>query len=722
MFGVPQGSPLASDTFAHCIHPDDREYVFSHWALALKGEPYDLEHRIVVDGKVRWVREVAEVTFAADGTPLEGLGTVLDITELKRTQDMLRYSEAFNVSVFDSIIESVAVLNEKGIILAVNAPWHGFAKENGAQNLIGRFVGQDYLRICADAARPPCSVDEATVATSVAEGICAVLEGVQTRFEMEYPCHSPQAQRWFSVRVSPLYGSRPGAVVAHLDITARKLAEIQHRLSEERYRKQFSDNSAVMLMLDPVDGRIIDANVAAVAFYGYSHSQLMAMRITDINPISVQAAKANMESVQPAQGSHFEFQHRLADGSLRDVEAFSSQIMLEDRNILHVIVHDISERKRAQEALGESEQRYRLLFDMSADAIMLTSPDGRIFDANPAACHMFQRSQAEICQLGRNAVVDISDPQLARAIEVRRITGSFAGENVFMRKDASKFIGEVSTALFTDKDGNARTSMIIRDISERKRIETALLDSERRMSAVFQASPIGILISKVADGAILDLNDATLQQFGYARDEVIGKRTTADLAAYVKPAQRDELVHQLREYGRVHQFPIEYSTRRGEQIVMEVSAQILELQSQTCMLAMMVDVTARHSAEALIHEQALHDSLTQLPNRRLLANRLRQAMVAAKRSGYYCALTYIDLDNFKPLNDLHGHDVGDLLLIEVSVRLKSCVREMDTVSRVGGDEFVVMISELDQDLGESTRQAAAVAEKVGSLGKSVGSS
>jgi diguanylate cyclase (GGDEF)-like protein len=109
---------------------------------------------------------------------------------------------------------------------------------------------------------------------------------------------------------------------------------------------------------------------------------------------------------------------------------------------------------------------------------------------------------------------------------------------------------------------------------------------------------------------------------------------------------------------------------------------------------------------------AFHDSLTQLPNRRLLNDRLQQAMAANRRSGCYGALLFLDLDNFKPLNDAHGHNVGDLLLIEVADRLKACVREMDTVARFGGDEFVVMLSELVTDRAESTVQARNVAEKI----------
>ena len=124
------------------------------------------------------------------------------------------------------------------------------------------------------------------------------------------------------------------------------------------------------------------------------------------------------------------------------------------------------------------------------------------------------------------------------------------------------------------------------------------------------------------------------------------------------------------------------------------------------------DITERRQMEEAIHQLAFHDALTQLPNRRLLDDRLNQAMAASARSGCYGALMFLDLDNFKLLNDTHGHVVGDLLLIEAASRLKACVRGADTVARFGGDEFVVMISELDGDHAASLVQARIVADKI----------
>lgn len=124
------------------------------------------------------------------------------------------------------------------------------------------------------------------------------------------------------------------------------------------------------------------------------------------------------------------------------------------------------------------------------------------------------------------------------------------------------------------------------------------------------------------------------------------------------------------------------------------------------------DITERKRADEVIQQLAYHDTLTQLPNRRLLKDRLQQAMTASSRNQNYGALMFLDLDNFKPLNDTNGHEAGDLLLIEAARRLKTCVRDMDTVARFGGDEFIVMISELATDKEHALAQTQTIAEKI----------
>ena len=132
---------------------------------------------------------------------------------------------------------------------------------------------------------------------------------------------------------------------------------------------------------------------------------------------------------------------------------------------------DRFETKQAKKELQVSEEKYRSLFDNSIDAILLTTPDGRILAANPAACRMFQRSEEEICRIGRAGLMDLTDPRLTAALEERVRTGKFKGELTFISKDGTSFLGEVSSVIFRDHDGQLKTSMIIRDMSEKRKRE-----------------------------------------------------------------------------------------------------------------------------------------------------------------------------------------------------------------------------------------------------------
>ncbi|HAU57632.1 MAG TPA: hypothetical protein DCW87_08800, partial [Comamonadaceae bacterium] len=276
------------------------------------------------------------------------------------------------------------------------------------------------------------------------------------------------------------------------------------------------------------------------------------------------------------------------------------------------------------------------------------------------------------------------------------------------RRDGEPFWFDATVSPVLDGQGEATHRVVVlRDITENRRIE-----QEMRIAATAFESLHGMIVTD-ANGIILRVNRAFTRMTGYSPDEVIGhtpamfKSGRHDAEFYVRLwqslADRGAWFGEIwdrRKNGEVYPLLQSISAVRGD------DGQV------THYVAAFSDISERKEAEEKIRHLAFYDPLTRLPNRRLLLDRLQQAMVLGERTGNHGALLFIDLDQFKSLNDTLGHDVGDLLLIEVARRLQDAIRASDTAARLGGDEFVVMLEELSEDATEAAEQARLVGEKV----------
>lgn len=254
-----------------------------------------------------------------------------------------------------------------------------------------------------------------------------------------------------------------------------------------------------------------------------------------------------------------------------------------------------------------------------------------------------------------------------------------------------------------------------REINDRQQkleiLNSKLAESEAHLKLAQHVGKMGSWHFDIPESK-LTWSEEIYRMFGEPLDKTISFEV---FTSHIHP---DDLAAVLSTWDRALQgapYDIEHRVRvrDGVRWVNEV-AEVTFSPSGTPLFAMgtVQDITERKQMEEQIRNLAFYDTLTQLPNRRLLNDRLDHAMSASKRSGHYGALMFLDLDNFKPLNDLYGHAVGDSLLIEVARRISGCVRAVDTVARFGGDEFVVILNELDVDKAASTAQASIVAEKI----------
>jgi diguanylate cyclase (GGDEF)-like protein/PAS domain S-box-containing protein len=671
----------------------------------------------------------------------------------------------------------------------------------------------------------------------------------------------------------------------NLDITERKGVEDALRASEQRLRQFVESNASVMMLLDPDSGKIEDANPAAEAYYGYSREQLLAMRISDINPMAPELIAAERQHALHEQRRYFLFQHRLASGVLRDVEVYSNPIQSQGRTLLLSIVHDITERKLAEQALRLSEEKHRQLIESSHDIIYTLDAQGVFTFVSYAWTEMLGHRQDQV--LGHaftpfvhpddlatclaalqdlfktgerqsnieyrvthldgswrwhssNAVAmkdrtgavigfegnakDITEQKLVQKLEQfrRQTLELLAGDaplehilkalvlgvqevkpaticSVLLLSSDGKHlsqgaapdlpdfynaaidgietglgVGSCGTAAFTgervivediqthpywvpykelaaqaglgacwsqpiraaggqvlgtfaiyhrqphapdaDDIGLIEQSASLASIAiEKRRSADALRVSEQRLALAVSGSQEGIWDLDLLTGELYH-SPGMAQMLGYTAEELPAQRKAWD--AITNPDDADNFHHEMGRHFKNpdHAFDVLVRLRHKDgswRWVQSRGQATRNAQGRAVRFTgTQFDVTERKRLEEQVRQLAYFDALTGLPNRRLLNDRLSQAMAASKRSGLYGALMFLDLDNFKPLNDTLGHGVGDLLLIEVAKRLSACVREVDTVGRIGGDEFVVMLSELDADKARSTEQAAAVAEKI----------
>ncbi|MBD9358203.1 EAL domain-containing protein [Methylomonas albis] len=237
-------------------------------------------------------------------------------------------------------------------------------------------------------------------------------------------------------------------------------------------------------------------------------------------------------------------------------------------------------------------------------------------------------------------------------------------------------------------------------------------ENELRIAATTFQSHEAIIVTD-ADGAILRVNNAFNKITGYSADEVIGRQPDFLSSAHQAPGFIQALINALT---RDNQWQGEVLNRRKNGDVFPEWLTVTGVRDEQGLLlnyvAIFSDISEKKAAEREIHELAFYDPLTSLPNRRLLLDRLKQEIAAAKRQSYYGSLFFLDLDHFKTLNDSRGHQVGDELLIQVAQRLKSLIRDEDTACRLGGDEFIVMVPGRYSQLSQATSHAAMLAEKI----------
>ncbi|ABQ26461.1 PAS domain S-box protein [Geotalea uraniireducens] len=419
---------------------------------------------------------------------------------------------------------------------------------------------------------------------------------------------------WADVIITALHdenGNLRGFSIVTRDNTERKKTEDALRFSEERYRALFRDNPTMIVTLD-TKWKMLSVNPFCASQLGYTTNELEGQSV--LNLFHEDDRPAVTEQLQmclrnPDQVYHWQFRKIRKDGSLLWVEE-TAQAVYDLGGALNVLVvsQDITERKRAEEEQEQLLVQLDAVLNSINEGVIISDLEGNVLTMNPSALaiheyenveqvrrqlHLYQET-FELSDLDGHPVPFEQWPQ-ARALRGER----FADYEVSVRrKDTDKsWIGSYSGTPVQTKSGDIILSVVtLRDITERKRVEEALRESENKFSKVFQTTPSILVITSLADGRYLEVNEAFERVMGYRRDEVIG-RTSMELHIWQNPEDRAIVLRMLAEGKKVHDMEIGLRNKSGTILVGLYSTEIIEIGAEQCLLNVLNDITARKKAE-----------------------------------------------------------------------------------------------------------------------------
>lgn len=512
-------------------------------------------------------------------------------------------------------------------------------------------------------------------------------------FEIEWQVNLPpeDSPRWLMARGRPVFASDGRVDYYHglvLDITQRRRAEEEVK----KYVSVFQNAGWGMVVVDPLSEKITHVNDAYAQMHGFETVELLGKPLIDTYAPSVRDHIPEQVRQTNLKGHHiFESMHLRKDGSefpvLIDVTVYKDS----NGNIIFraATVEDITERKATEATL----KMWGNAFEQAEFALAIGNPKtNHLVSVNPFFARQRGFTQEEL--VGR-PVLSLFPPdrtdEVKTTIQQLDMNGHSIFESEHLRKDGSRFPVLLDITVTKSRDGQPQTRLAYaQDISERKRAEAEL----RLAASVFANTHEGVLVCD-AKTIIIDVNPSFSRITGYLREEVIGKtpsllaseKQSSDFYAemYDSLTKRDFWRGEIwnrRKNGEL------YAEMLSISVVRDSGGQLSHY------IGVFSDISQLKAHQEELDKIAHFDPLTGVPNRRLLTYRLDQSLAHARRTDTPLAVCYLDLDFFKPINDQHGHAIGDHLLIAIAERLKAILRAEDTLARLGGDEFILLLSDL----------------------------
>ncbi len=525
--------------------------------------------------------------------------------------------------------------------------------------------------------------------------------------DAEFRIRRPDGEiRWVQARGALVVDADGQRHVRGIQQDVTELARVREQLREAvaQYRFLFERSPLPMWVFDRESLQLLAVNENAIEKYGYSREEFLALTVLDIRPADERHQAMEFLNKSPMRDdSGRAWRHVLKDGTVIHVNNVGVDIDFNGRRACLVLIRDITQQLHAEAEQRRSEERFRLIARATSDAVYDLDIDLGALWWSDSFYTMFGFSREEVpaTLAAWEALVHPDDLVRVRGslqAAIESDLSEWEEEYRFRRRDG-RYAELVDRGyLLRDADGRA-TRMVggMLDVSEKRRAEADL----RLLRRAVEATDNGIVITdaRQPDHPIVYVNPAFEAITGYTAGEVLGRN-----CRLLQQDDRDQIAIEsirqaLREQREVQVLLRNY---RKDGTLFYNEFHLAPVRDAADVLTHFVgvqsDVTERQRYEEQLAYRATHDELTGLPNRQLLLDRLQQAVLNAERYGREVAVVFIDLDDFKLVNDSLGHSAGDEVLREVARRLQGVVRGTDTVGRFGGDEFVIVLTEqVDED-------------------------
>lgn len=493
--------------------------------------------------------------------------------------------------------------------------------------------------------------------------------------------------------------------------TGIEVAPMDATFAQDRYQL-FFQRSPDAVVVSTADGRVLDFNDAAMAFFGVSRSELGEADITAF--YANQADRERLVKKADESGLVHDIPVIFVDGRNGVKHSLVTIMRLDapDGSIFgyQSVIRDVTKRRLAEKRLHSQKNYAEQLIDIAPEAITILDLEDRVIRVNEEFCRLFQYTQTEC--IGKRIDALIVPHHLkaeSLALSARAIGGEcFEVESRRKRKDGTEVdVSVLAKPIATENDDPA-IYVIYRDISERIDAQEALRRSEEHHRTVLEAAPDPVIVRDMA-GRVIYLNPAFTRVFGWQLNEC--RNRTIEFVPQENIPETKEFLDRIQRGISFSGVETRRFTKEGQVVDVSISGAVLldAAGEPEGYVNTLQDITERRKKDEELKYVAYHDMLTGLPNRKSFYMRLEELLQHSSRrtSDRSWALMFLDLDKFKQVNDALGHDTGDQLLKGVADKLKGCLRETDHLFRLGGDEFTIILTNLSRDI-----DVARVARKI----------